>query len=54
MISVQRRRDNGGTAQHVLTVRGLTRFVEVAELLATESAADAVRHTRRSAALRVG
>ncbi|MGW2958117.1 ATP-binding protein [Streptomyces sp. NPDC001220] len=41
------------TLRLVLTAHGLTRFLDVAELLATELVSNAVRHTKGPAALRV-
>ncbi|MER7836543.1 ATP-binding protein [Streptomyces sp. NPDC096040] len=41
------------TLRLVLTAHGLVRFLEVAELLATELVSNAVRHTKGPAALRV-
>ncbi|MER7678789.1 ATP-binding protein [Streptomyces sp. NPDC096934] len=47
-VTVSRR-----TLRLILTAHGLIRLVDVAELLATELVANAVRHTRGPAALRV-
>ena len=41
------------TLRLILTMHGLIRLVDVAELLATELVANAVRHTKGPAALRV-
>ncbi|MET9778488.1 ATP-binding protein [Streptomyces sp. NPDC006367] len=41
------------TLRLILTVHGLIRLVDVAELLATELVSNAVRHTKGPAALRV-
>ncbi|MEU0965452.1 ATP-binding protein [Streptomyces sp. NPDC005917] len=41
------------TLRLVLTAHGLVRFLDVAELLATELVSNAVRHTKGPAALRV-
>ncbi|MER5515986.1 ATP-binding protein [Streptomyces sp. NPDC002763] len=41
------------TLRLVLTAHGLTRFLDVAELVATELVSNAVRHTKGPAALRV-
>ncbi|MFG3287682.1 ATP-binding protein [Streptomyces sp. NPDC048179] len=41
------------TLRLVLTAHGLARFLDVAELLATELVSNAVRHTKGPAALRV-
>ncbi|MEV6764230.1 ATP-binding protein [Streptomyces sp. NPDC051105] len=41
------------TLRLILTAHGMTRFLEVAELLATELVSNAVRHTKGPAALRV-
>lgn len=41
------------TLRLILTAHGLTRLLDVAELLATELVCDAVRHTKGPAALRV-
>ncbi|MEU5886416.1 ATP-binding protein [Streptomyces sp. NPDC047461] len=47
-VTVSRR-----TLRLILTMHGLIRLVDVAELLATELVANAVRHTKGPAALRV-
>ncbi|GGL89771.1 ATPase [Streptomyces fumigatiscleroticus] len=47
-VTVSRR-----TLRLILTVHGLIRLVDVAELLATELISNAVRHTKGPAALRV-
>ncbi|WP_171110461.1 MULTISPECIES: ATP-binding protein [unclassified Streptomyces] len=47
-VTVSRR-----TLRLILTLHGLIRLVDVAELLATELVANAVRHTKGPAALRV-
>ncbi|MGW7420537.1 ATP-binding protein [Streptomyces sp. NPDC054813] len=41
------------TLRLILAAHGLTRFLDVAELLATELVSNAVRHTKGPAALRV-
>ncbi|WP_406126300.1 ATP-binding protein [Streptomyces sp. NBC_00989] len=48
-VTVSRR-----TLRLILTVHGLIRLADTAELLATELVANAVRHTEGPAALRVG
>ncbi|MEV5908035.1 ATP-binding protein [Streptomyces chartreusis] len=48
-VTVSRR-----TLRLILTMHGLIGLVDTAELLATELVANAVRHTKGSAALRVG
>ncbi len=48
VVTISRR-----TLRLVLTMHGLIRLVDVAELLATELVSNAVRHTRGPAALRV-
>ncbi|GGW79092.1 anti-sigma regulatory factor (Ser/Thr protein kinase) [Streptomyces albaduncus] len=47
-VTVSRR-----TLRLILTMHGLIRLVDVAELLATELVSNAVRHTKGPAALRV-
>ncbi|MGZ3115669.1 ATP-binding protein [Streptomyces sp. H62] len=48
-VTVSRR-----TLRLILTVHGLIRLVDVAELLAAELVGNAVRHTKGPAALRIG